>query len=251
MASKKSKKNTKHMPAGESLARVVDETRQRLLGLILKMMNDVSEAYGDPERHQQTRRECASAIEAYAKYAEAKTGYQYNFNLQSKYSSDDTCVDESTAAALVVDTCVEESTAAALEACQEYSEAISTGDQYMRNLQSKYSSETVVDTFVEEPTVAAESSDPKAFANLYEEFVDKLNDMAGLLPVSKAKDVNVKVKEKEKTTVIKSGSDAKGEKVGAFKNLVGLEEQLLKMRFQSLHQNNRYISSTFQYKCKY
>nr|GMD04410.1 membrane protein PM19L-like [Ipomoea batatas] len=158
--------------------------------------------------------------EAYTVYAEAITGDQYIFNLQSTYSSDE-------------------------------------------NLQSAYSSdETVaVDTFVDESMVASESADPKTFANLFEEFVDKLNDMAGLLPVSKngkakvkeGDDVNAKVKERT-TLLIKSGSDAKGsgtgEKVGAFRNideeesdedLVGIAEQLLNMRYLSLHQNNKYL----------
>nr|GMD06571.1 uncharacterized protein LOC109166660 [Ipomoea batatas] len=187
------------------------------------MMDYLVEIYGDPEGQKQALRECAATIEAYTGYAEAITGDQYIFNLQSTYSSDE-------------------------------------------NLQSAYSSdETVaVDTFVDESIVASESesesADPKTFANLFEEFVDKLNDMAGLLPVSKTgkakakegDDANAKVK--ERNTLIKSGSDAKGsgtgEKVGAFRNideeesdedLVGVAEQLLKMRYLSLHQNNRYL----------
>nr|GMD48036.1 uncharacterized protein LOC109166660 [Ipomoea batatas]GME07809.1 uncharacterized protein LOC109166660 [Ipomoea batatas] len=175
------------------------------------MMDYLVEIYGDPEGQKQALRECAATIEAYTGYAEAITGDQYIFNLQSTYSSDET---------------------------------------------------VAVDTFVDESMVASESesADPKTFANLFEEFVDKLNDMAGLLPVSKTgkakakegDDANAKVK--ERNTLIKSGSDAKGsgtgEKVGAFRNideeesdedLVGVAEQLLKMRYLSLHQNNRYL----------
>nr|GMD08271.1 uncharacterized protein LOC109166660 [Ipomoea batatas] len=178
------------------------------------MMDYLVEMYGDPEQQKQALRECAATIEAYTGYAEAITGDQYIFNLQSAYSSDET---------------------------------------------------VAVDTFVDESMVASESesesADPKTFANLFEEFVDKLNDMAGLLPVSKngkakvkeGDDVNAKVKERT-TLLIKSGSDAKGsgtgEKVGAFRNideeesdddLVGIAEQLLNMRYLSLHQNNKYL----------
>ncbi|XP_031132302.1 uncharacterized protein LOC116033687 isoform X1 [Ipomoea triloba] len=314
MTSKKSKTNKKHMPSGERFAGEIDECRRLLYDVILRMMDKVCEVYGDPQRHQQTRRQCAVVMQSYADYAEATTGEQYMFDLQSKYSSgetvvEDTSVDDSIAAAIdayvkqaqfmtgdqfmlnlqskyssdetvVKDTFVDESMAADLEACAENAEVINTGDQYIFNLQSKYSSETVEATVVEESTKAtvveesteanvveesmeaAESSDHKTFANLFEELVDKLNDMAGLLPVSKTgkakakegDDVNVKVKVKEKekdkdrTTLIKSGSDAKGSATdGENEDLVGLEEQLLKMRFQSLHQNNRYISSIFEY----
>nr|GMD09747.1 uncharacterized protein LOC109166660 [Ipomoea batatas] len=178
---------------------------------------------------------------AYVKQAQFMTGDQFMLNLQSKYSSDET---------VVKDTFVDESMPADLEACAENAEVINTGDQYIFNSQSKYSSETVEATVVEESTKAtvveesteanvveesteaAESSDHKTFANLFEELVDKLNDMAGLLPVSKTG----KAKAKE-------GSATDGEN----EDLVGLEEQLLKMRFQSLHQNNRYISSIFEY----
>nr|GMD04380.1 flocculation protein FLO11-like [Ipomoea batatas] len=345
---KKSKTNKKHMPSGERFAGEIDECRRLLYDVILRMMDKVCEVYGDPQRHQQTRRECAVVMQSYADYAEATTGEQYMFDLQSKYSSgetvvEDTSVDDSIAAAIdayvkqaqfmtgdqfmlnfqskyssdetvVKDTFVDESMAADIEACAENAEnaeVINTGDQYIFNSQSKYSSETVVveestkatvveesteanvveestkatvveesteanvveestkatvveesteANVVEESTEAAESSDHKTFANLFEELVDKLNDMAGLLPVSKTgkakakegDDVNVKVREKEKekdrSTLIKSGSDAKGSATdGENEDLVGLEEQLLKMRFQSLHQNNRYISSIFEY----
>nr|GMD63409.1 putative HVA22-like protein G isoform X1 [Ipomoea batatas] len=59
------------------------------------------------------------------------------------------------------------------EACAEYAEIINTGNQYIFNTQSKYSYETVEDIFVEES---------KTFANLFEEFFDKLTDMVVLLP---------------------------------------------------------------------
>nr|GLL30219.1 uncharacterized protein LOC109166660 [Ipomoea trifida] len=312
MTSKKSKTNKKHMPSGERFAGEVDECRRLLYDVILRMMDRVCEVYGDPQQHQQTQ--------SYADYAEATTGEQYMFDLQSKYSSgetvvEDTSVDDSIVAAIdayvkqaqfmtgdqfmlnfqskyssdetvVKDTFVDESMAADIEACAENAEnaeVINTGDQYIFNSQSKYSSETVVveestkatvveesteanvveestkatvveelteanvveestkatvveesteANVVEESTEAAESSDHKTFANLFEELVDKLNDMAGLLPVSKTG----KAKAKE-------GSVTDGEN----EDLVGLEEQLLKMRFQSLHQNNRYISSIFEY----
>nr|GMD04408.1 uncharacterized protein LOC109166660 [Ipomoea batatas] len=218
---KKSKNNKKEFPNERSFARYRDdEDRRHRLDEIQTMMDYLVEIYGDPEQQKQALRECAATIEAYTVYAEAITGDQYIFNLQSTYSSDE-------------------------------------------NLQSAYSSdETVaVDTFVDESMVASESADPKTFANLFEEFVDKLNDMAGLLPVSKngkakvkeGDDVNAKVKERT-TLLIKSGSDAKGsgtgEKVGAFRNideeesdedLVGIAEQLLNMRYLSLHQNNKYL----------
>nr|GME07761.1 uncharacterized protein LOC109166660 [Ipomoea batatas] len=217
------------MPSGERFAGELDECRRLLYDVILRMMDKVCEVYGDPQRHQQTQ--------SYADYAEATTGEQYMFDLQSKYSSgetvvEDTSVDDSIAAAIdayvkqaqfmtgdqfmlnlqskyssdetvVKDTFVDESMPADLEACAENAEVINTGDQYIFNSQSKYSSETVEATVVEESTKAtvveesteanvveesteaAESSDHKTFANLFEELVDKLNDMAGLLPVSK------------------------------------------------------------------
>nr|GMD76864.1 stromal 70 kDa heat shock-related protein, chloroplastic [Ipomoea batatas] len=58
--------------------------------------------------------------------------------------------------------------AAVIEACSEYVKIINTGNQYISNTQSKYSS--------------AESSDCKSFAKLFEVFFDKLTDMPGLLP---------------------------------------------------------------------
>nr|GMD08213.1 uncharacterized protein LOC109166660 [Ipomoea batatas] len=244
MTSKKSKTNKKHMPSGERFPGEIDECRRLLYDVILRMMDRVCEVYGDPQQHQQTQ--------SYADYAEATTGEQYMFDLQSKYSSgetvvEDTSVDDSIAAAIdayvkqaqfmtgdqfmlnlqskyssdetvVKDTFVDESMADDLEACAENAEVINTGDQYIFNSQSKYSSETVVveestkatvveesteanvveestkatvveesteANVVEESTEAAESSDHKTFANLFEELVDKLNDMAGLLPVSK------------------------------------------------------------------
>nr|GMD97919.1 probable glucan 1,3-alpha-glucosidase [Ipomoea batatas] len=114
------KKSKKNKPAGGSIARDLDECRRGLFDVILKLINDVSELFGDPERHQQSRRECVAVIE--------------------------TCVELSVLRSLIL-------------------------------------------------------------------VFDKLNDMVVLLPVSKTgkakakegDDVNVKVKEKERTTLISSG----------------------------------------------
>nr|GMD95461.1 vesicle transport protein GOT1-like [Ipomoea batatas] len=141
------KKSKKNKPAGGSIARDLDECRRGLFDVILKLINDVSELFGDPERHQQSRRECAAVIET----------------------------------------------------CAECAEIINTGNQYIFNTQSKYSS--------------AESSDCKTIAKLFEEVFDKLNDMAVLLHLNKTgkakakegDDVNVNVKGKERTTLISSG----------------------------------------------
>ncbi|XP_019178145.1 PREDICTED: uncharacterized protein LOC109173365 [Ipomoea nil] len=115
MAGKKSKKNKKNkknnkeftvwvkcmeIPNESSFARYGDEDRRRRLDVIQNMMDYLGEVYGDPERQKQALGDCAATIEAYAEYAEAITGEQYIFNLQSKYSSDDivavdTFVDES------------------------------------------------------------------------------------------------------------------------------------------------------------
>nr|GLL50020.1 uncharacterized protein LOC109166660 [Ipomoea trifida] len=141
------KKSKKNRPVGGSIARDLDECRRGLFDVILKLINDVSELFGDPERHQQSGRECAAVIETRA----------------------------------------------------ECAEIINTGNQYIFNTQSKYSS--------------AESSDCKTIAKLFEEVFDKLNDMAVLLHVSKTgkakakegDDVNVKVKGKERTILISSG----------------------------------------------
>nr|GMD86579.1 glutamine--fructose-6-phosphate aminotransferase [isomerizing] 2 [Ipomoea batatas] len=113
------KKSKKNKLAGGSVARELDERRRSLFDVIPKLMNGVTELYRDPERHQQSRRECAAVIEA----------------------------------------------------CAEYAQIISTGNQYIFNMQSKYSS--------------AESSDCKIFAKLFEEFLDNLIDVVVLLPVSK------------------------------------------------------------------
>nr|GMC87873.1 T-complex protein 1 subunit delta [Ipomoea batatas] len=57
-----------------------------------------------------------------------------------------------------------------------------------------------------------------------------------------------RILKEEISTLIKSCSDAKGSVTdGEKEDLVDLEEHLLKLRFQSLHQNNGYISSTFEY----
>nr|GMC60594.1 T-complex protein 1 subunit delta [Ipomoea batatas] len=54
--------------------------------------------------------------------------------------------------------------------------------------------------------------------------------------------------ERTSTTLIKSCSAVKGSAIEGEKEiLVELEEQLLNMRFQSLHQNYRYISSALEY----
>nr|GMD57783.1 reticulon-like protein B2 [Ipomoea batatas] len=57
-----------------------------------------------------------------------------------------------------------------------------------------------------------------------------------------------RILKEEMTTLIKFCSAAKGSAIEGEKEiLVDLEEHLLKLRFQSLHQNNGYISSTFEY----
>lgn len=99
--------------------------------------------------------------------------------------------------------------------------------------------ETFANSSLEEPTVGAESCDLKTFANLFEQLLDKLHKMAPLID--------------KRTTLIKSKSDSVA-KEWAFKNTTdekkseedlveGAAELSRKIKYLILQQNSRYLQS--------